>query len=52
MLRAWFRVDDIFATLNSREQATNVLQFLSVQHPNIRFTNEEEVDNKLLTLDT
>ena len=45
-------VDDIFATLNSREQETNVIQFLNVQHQNIHFTIEEEVDNKLPLLDT
>ena len=52
-VRTWFRyVDDIFSTLNSREQATNVLQFLNDQHPNISFTIEEEVGNKLPFWDT
>ena len=52
-VQTWFSyVDDIFATSNSRQQATNVIQFLNDQHPNIRFTIEEEVDNKLPFLDT
>ena len=45
-VRIWFRnVDDIFASLISREQATIVLQFLNVQF-------EEEFDDKLPFLDT
>jgi len=52
-VKMWFRyVDDVFATLNSREEATSILAFLNRQHPNIRFTIEHEEHDKLPFLDT
>ncbi len=49
----WYRyVDDIFATLNSRDDAENILAFLNSQHPNIRFTIEHEESGQLPFLDT
>ena len=49
----WLRyVDDIFATISDRQHAESVLNYLNVQHPNIRFTIEHEEDQKLPFLDT
>jgi hypothetical protein len=52
-VRNWWRyVDDIFATLDNREQAARVLAFLNEKHPNIRFTIEYESNERLPFLDT
>jgi len=49
----WLRyVDDVFATLDNKEQANNVLEFLNKLHPNIKFTIEHEERNRLPFLDT
>ena len=44
-------VDDIFVLLRSKEHIATLAQYLSSQHPNIRFTYEEENDNVLPFLD-
>ena len=42
-LKLWLRyVDDTYATVNSRDEASNILSFLNTKHPNIRFTIEHE----------
>lgn len=52
-IKHWWRyVDDIFATLENKEQAESVLKLLNSQHPNIRFTIEHEAKNSLPFLDT
>ena len=52
-IQAWLRfVDDVFATLVSKESAQKILGFLNKQHPNIRFTIEVEKNKKLPFLDT
>jgi hypothetical protein len=52
-IRRWWRfVDDIFATVESKEQAERVLVFIDDLHPNIHFTIEHEYKNKLPFLDT
>ena len=52
-VRRWWRfVDDIFATVESKEQAERVLLFIDKLHPNIHFTIEHEQKNRLPFLDT
>jgi hypothetical protein len=52
-VRVWYRyVDDVFASLNNPEQASNILSLLNSKHPNIRFTIEHESRGKLPFLDT
>ena len=52
-LKLWLRyVDDNYATVNSRDEASKILSFLNTKHPNIRFTIEQEEKNKFLFLDT
>jgi len=52
-VRKWNRyVDDVFATVDDRTVADAALTYLNAQHPNIRFTIEHEMDNKLPFLDT
>ena len=52
-VKQWLRyVDDVFASLGSREQADTILAFLNEQHPNIRFTIEHEECDRLPFLDT
>jgi hypothetical protein len=52
-IKKWWRyVDDIFASLEKKEQADEILEFLNEQHPNIRFTIEHEENNRLPFLDT
>jgi hypothetical protein len=52
-VKTWRRyVDDVFATLDSEDQAEKVLAFLNHQHPNIRFTVEREENGRLPFLDT
>ena len=52
-VQAWLRfVDDVFAAIRSKECATNILEFLNKQHPNIKFTIEMEKSGKLPFLDT
>lgn len=49
----WYRyVDDIFATLKGSECSEKILNFLNKQHPNIKFTIENEKNNNLPFLDT
>jgi hypothetical protein len=49
----WNRyVDDVFATINNKEQCQQILEYLNNQHPNIKFTVEKERNNKLAFLDT
>ncbi len=49
----WFRyVDDVFATMGSQKDAKTILEFLNKQHPNIKFTIENEKEVQLLFLDT
>jgi hypothetical protein len=49
----WFRyVDDIFATLNDKQQADAILKYLNERHGNIRFTIEHEQKGQLPFLDT
>lgn len=52
-VRIWLRyVDDVFASLDNKNDATRILEYLNQQHPNIRFTIEHEQDGKLPFLDT
>ena len=52
-IKLWWRyADDVFASVESREQAERVLQFLNEKHPNIKFTIEHEQNNRLAFLDT
>ena len=44
-------VDDIFVLLRSKEHIAKLAQYMSSQHPNIRFTFEEENNNTLAFLD-
>ena len=44
-------VDDIFVLLRSKEHVAQLAQYISSQHPNIRFTFEEENNNTLAFLD-
>jgi hypothetical protein len=52
-INLWFRyVDDIFATFTRNANLNDILNYLNIQHPNIEFTIENEIDNKLPFLDT
>ena len=44
-------VDDIFAVFDNENDAMNFLNFLNKQHPNIKFTFEKQVQDKLPFLD-
>ena len=44
-------VDDIFAVFNNREQALEFYEYINKQHPNVKFTKEENVNFKLAFLD-
>jgi predicted GIY-YIG superfamily endonuclease len=49
----WMRyVDDIFSLLRDRTCLENILKFINDQHPNIKFTTECEIENKIPFLDT
>ncbi len=52
-VNVWLRyVDDIFATVSSKKEAEDVLEFINKKQPNLRFTIEHENDNRLAFLDT
>ena len=52
-LKTWMRfVDDIHATVGDKGEAIVICMFLNEQHPNIKFTIEHEVKNRLPFLDT
>ena len=52
-INLWLRyVDDVFSTAESREDAEKCLEYINGLHPNIKFTIEHELDNKLPFLDT
>ena len=44
-------VDDIFAVFNSENEAQSFYHYFNEQHPNIKFTIENEADKKLSFLD-
>ena len=44
-------VDDVFVLLRSKEHTAKLAQYMSSKHPNIRFTYEEEYENRLPFLD-
>ena len=44
-------VDDIFCLFKTETEATNFLNYLNSQHPNIKFTDEKEMLGKLPFLD-
>jgi len=44
-------VDDIFCLLPSEEHVESFFSFINNQHPNISFTLEKEINNKLPFLD-
>ena len=44
-------VDDIFCLVQNELEAENVLGYLNIKHPNIKFTMETEVNNKIPFLD-
>jgi hypothetical protein len=44
-------VDDLFVTLNNKNQVKVILDFFNCQHPNIKFTVELEENSKLSFLD-
>ena len=51
-VKRWLRyVDDIFATFANKEDAEKVLEFINKQHPNLKFTVEDEKDQQLAFLD-
>ena len=45
-------VDDILAAFNNKEEANDFFNYLNQQHPNINFTIEQNIDNKIAFLDT
>ena len=45
-------VDDTFCVFTNRSDVQPFLDFINSVHPNLKFTMEEEVDNKLPFLDT
>jgi hypothetical protein len=50
--RMYYRyVDDTFVIVRNRDEMETLFQQLNSLHPNLRFTNEVEVDNKLPFLD-
>ena len=52
-INLWKRyVDDVFATIDNKDNTTKCLEFLNKQHPNIKFTIEHEENGKLPFLDT
>ncbi len=52
-LKTWMRfADDIHATVGDKRQAIVICMCLNEQHPNIKFTIEHEVKNRLPFLDT
>ena len=44
-------VDDIFCIFNNETDATDFFNYLNLQHPNIKFTLEKEINNCLSFLD-
>ena len=44
-------VDDTFCVFERERDAVSFSNYINSQHPNIRFTMEKEVDNKLAFLD-
>ena len=47
-VKRWLRyVDDVFATIESREKAATILEFLNKQHPSLKFTIEHEDRDRL-----
>ena len=46
----WY-VDDTFCVFERERDAVSFSNYINSQHPNIRFTMEKEVDNKLAFLD-
>jgi hypothetical protein len=52
-VKEWMRyVDDVFAIIDKKESSKKILAYLNNQHPNIRFTIEDEKHNKIPFLDT
>jgi len=52
-LRKFYRryVDDIFCMFNTEDDAVDFFNYLNLQHPNIKFTLEKEINNCLFFLD-
>ena len=44
-------VDDLFVMFESKDHVKKFFKYLNSRHPNIKFTYEEEVNNKLSFLD-
>ena len=44
-------VDDIFCLFKNENDAINFFDFINIQHPNISFTYEKQIDGKLCFLD-
>ena len=44
-------VDDIFLLFKAKDHVKNFLRYMNSRHPNIKFTCEEENDNKISFLD-
>ena len=44
-------VDDIFSVFNNENEAIDFFNYLNKQHPNIKFTYEKQIDNKIAFLD-
>ena len=44
-------VDDIFAVFNNEDDANNFFIYLNTKHPNITFTMEKQIENKIAFLD-
>ena len=52
-ITTWMRyVDDVFSLLTDKSKLSQILEFINEQHPNIKFTTEIEVGNKIPFLDT
>ena len=44
-------MDDIFAVFNNEDDANNFFIYLNTKHPNIIFTMEKHIENKIAFLD-
>ena len=51
-LKCWLRyVDDTFIILEDKSNIKPIIDLLNIQHPNLRFTSEEELNDRLAFLD-
>ena len=51
-VKCWLRyVDDTFVVIEDHNNIKSIIDLLNSQHPNIKFTSEEESNNRLAFLD-